>query len=47
MLPCLDIDASGYEFITATGDVDLGLLDIFAKSRSLTDETCWILKYNG
>lgn len=47
LLPCLSIDASGYEFITAIGDIDLGLLDIFAKSRSLTDETCWILKYEG
>ena len=47
LLPCLSINASGYEFITAIGDIDLGLLDIFAKSRSLTDETCWILKYEG
>jgi len=46
LLPCLSINASGYEFITAIGDIDLGLLDIFAKSRSLTDETCWVLKYN-
>jgi len=46
LLPCLSISASGYELITAIGDIDLGLLDIFAKSRSLTDETCWILKYN-
>jgi len=46
LLPCLSISTSGYEFITAIGDIDLGLLDIFAKSRSLTDETCWILKYN-